>query len=108
MYRQSIFLLFMAGLWAFWSGCNAQPNGMPGMDPERFSANWYQGKAEISSYTLTQARYGRQHDGTEEMIFVTDDLSRKKQAKLDDPAGRRADPVKEIKLNQTTAIVTRN
>jgi hypothetical protein len=106
MYRQSIFLLFMAGLWAFWSGCNAQPNVMPGMDPERFSAYWYQGKAEISSYALTQARYGRQHDGTAVMIFVTEDLSRKKQVKLDDPAGRRADPVKVIKLNQTRSFVT--
>jgi hypothetical protein len=40
------------------------------------------------------------------MVFVTEDLSRKKQVKLDDPAGNRADPVKVLKLNQTRAFVT--
>lgn len=106
MSRQSIFMVIVAGMWTFWSGCNAQPSDLPGMDPERFSAYWYQGKAEVSSYSLTQARYGRQHDGTAVMVFVTEDLSRKKQVKLDDPAGNRADPVKVLKLNQTRAFVT--
>ncbi|MDP7238046.1 MAG: hypothetical protein QGI34_15090, partial [Candidatus Latescibacteria bacterium] len=43
--------------------------------PASFGDYWYQGKAEITSYTLKQARYGEIHDGHVVLIFVTEDFS---------------------------------
>ena len=71
--------------------------GGPGDDA--FGAYWYQGKAELTSYTLEQARYGEHHQGHAVLIFVTEDLSRSKQVKLDNPNGAGADRVKVLKLN---------
>ena len=68
-------------------------------DPERFADYWYSGKAEITSYRLSQARYGHSHPGYAVLIFVTEDLSRSKQVKLDDPARAGRDAVKVLKLN---------
>jgi len=89
-----------------WMGCRAQQPTRPASDAERFAAYWYQGKAEISSYMLSQARYGAQHDGQAVLVFVTEDMSRKKQVKLDDPSSRSANPVKVLKLNHTRQFVT--
>ncbi len=53
--------------------------------PPGFGAYWFQGKAELTSYDLQQARYGELHLGQAVLIFVTEDLSRQKQVKLDNP-----------------------
>lgn len=42
---------------------------------------WYQGKAELNSYALQQARYGEIHEGHAVMIFVTEDFLTDKQVK---------------------------
>ena len=68
---------------------------------ERFGDYWYQGAAEITSYDLEQARYGEIHPGTAVTIFVTEDLSRERQVKLDDPYGSPDDAVNVLKLNAT-------
>ena len=39
---------------------------------------WHDGKAEITSYKLEQARYGEMHEGQASMIFVTEDFSKEK------------------------------
>lgn len=62
---------------------------------------WYQGKAELSSYTLQQARYTDVHSGTVVNIFVTEDFSKSKQVKLDDPGRAGADKLPVLKLNQS-------
>ncbi|MGB2691994.1 MAG: septum formation inhibitor Maf, partial [Thermodesulfobacteriota bacterium] len=45
------------------------------VDSEEFKAYWYDGKAEITSYKLEQARYGELHEGYAVMVFVTEDFS---------------------------------
>lgn len=42
---------------------------------------WYQGKAEVSSYTLQQARYGAVHPGEAVLVFVSEDFLTDKQVK---------------------------
>ncbi len=71
-----------------------------------FGDYWYQGKAEITSYELEQARYGAIHHGTAVTIFVTEDFSRRKQVKLDNFADAGADAVKVLKLNSTRSFIT--
>ena len=67
--------------------------------PPAFGSYWFQGKAELTSYTLSQARYGELHPGEAVLVFVTEDFSRKKQVKLDNPAAAGADKVPVLKLN---------
>ncbi len=64
-----------------------------------FGDYWYQGKAEITSYQLEQARYGEIHKGQAVLVFVTEDFSKEKQVKLDNPQTADDDKVKVLKLN---------
>lgn len=75
-------------------------------DPEQFGKYWYQGKAEITSYSLEQARYGQIHTGESVLIFVTEDFSKKKQVKLDNPEENKKDAVNVLKLNLTKKFNT--
>ncbi len=52
---------------------------------EQFGDYWYQGKAELTSYDLEQVRYGEKREGEAVLIFVTEDFSKSKQVKLDNP-----------------------
>jgi len=74
--------------------------------PPEFGSYWFQGKAELTSYALTQPRYGELHQGEAVLVFVTEDLSRKKQVKLDDPAGAPADKLPVLKLNFNKKFTT--
>lgn len=67
---------------------------------------WFQGKAEINSYTLSQYRYGEAREGEAILIFVTEDFSRKKHVKLDDPKEAGRDKISVLKMNQTRSFVT--
>lgn len=70
--------------------------------PDEFADYWYQGEAEITSYTLEQARYGALHDGHAVLIYVTEDFSREKHVKLDYPnRASEQDKVNVLKLNFT-------
>jgi hypothetical protein len=69
----------------------------------KFNEYWYQGKAEITSYKLTQARYGEIHQGTAVHIFVTEDFLPEKQVKAD---SKNAKNVPVLKLNSTKKFVT--
>lgn len=75
------------------------PNGEAVIFEGGFNDYWYQGKAELTGYKLEQARYGEIHEGTAVMVFVTEDFSRKKQVKLDNPQRAGEDAVKILKLN---------
>lgn len=75
-------------------------NEAPIVDSEEFKAYWYDGKAEITSYKLEQARYGELHEGYAVMVFVTEDFSKSKQVKLDNPQNAKGDDVKVLKLNR--------
>lgn len=69
----------------------------------KFKAYWYAGKAEITSYTLTQVRYGEIHTGIAVNIFVTEDFLPKKQVKADYP---NKNNISVLKLNSTKNYTT--
>ena len=70
------------------------------VDTQEFKDYWYDGKAEITSYRLEQARYGELHEGYAVLVFVTEDFSKSKQVKLDNPASAKDDSVNVLKLNR--------
>ncbi|MEO7393365.1 MAG: hypothetical protein ABIU11_00405 [Chitinophagaceae bacterium] len=72
---------------------------------EQFKSEWYAGKAELSSYTLQQARYGEMRKGEAMLIFVTEDFSKEKLVKLDEP-GKTGDKVRVMKMNMTKNFIT--
>ncbi len=78
---------------------------VPTPSPE-FEKYWYQGKAELTSFDLQQARYGEYHKGTAMLIFVTEDISKSKQVKLDNPMRNPTDAVKVLKMNLTKKFAT--
>ncbi|MBI5857573.1 MAG: hypothetical protein HZB42_07965 [Sphingobacteriales bacterium] len=71
-----------------------------------FSKYWYDGKAELSSYTLVQNRYGQLHEGKAVLVYVTEDFSKSKQVKLDDPNNTGKDKLPILKLNFTKNFLT--
>lgn len=73
---------------------------------DEFGDYWYQGEAEITSYDLKQARYGEIHDGHAVLIFVTEDFSKKKHVKLDNPQTAGNDKVSVLKLNASKKFNT--
>ena len=48
---------------------------------QAFKKHWFDGRAEINSYELTQSRYGEQRSGKAVLIFVTEDFLAKEQVK---------------------------
>lgn len=74
--------------------------------PADLKSYWFNGKAEISSYNLEQARYGEIRKGTAIAIFVTEDFSKKHQVKLDNPQNAGDDPIPILKFNLTKNFVT--
>jgi len=67
--------------------------------PKDFVKYWYSGKAEVNAYALEQSRYGETRLGDAVMVFVTEDFSKKKQVKLDNPNASPTDAVSVLKLN---------
>ena len=86
--------------------CSCNSTGRKAIDEEQFASRWYQGKAEINVFELKQIRYGEEREGKAVMIFVTEDFSKRKQVKLDDPTGAGEGVVKVMKLNMTRDFVT--
>lgn len=76
------------------------------IDFDAFGSYWYQGEAELNSYNLEQYRYGEKRDGEAVLIFVTEDFSKEKQVKLDNPQANEQDAQKVLKLNLTKKFVT--
>jgi hypothetical protein len=74
--------------------------------PPGFLNYWYSGKAEISSYQLTQARYRELHPGSAVLVFVTEDFSQSKQVKLDNPLDAAEDKLPVLKLNASKKFNT--
>lgn len=73
----------------------------------KFDNVWKQGKAEITTYELTQARYGELHSGTATVVFVTEDHDTRRQVKIDSPddtLGKQ--PATMLKCNITKNFIT--
>lgn len=49
--------------------------------PSDLDPYWYQGKAEVSSYEISQARYREEHPGDAVLVFVAEDFLTDKQVK---------------------------
>jgi len=52
---------------------------------DEFKNYWYDGTAELTSYSLKQERYGELRDGTVVSIFVTEDFLPEEQVKANRP-----------------------
>lgn len=100
---RTVTLMSMAALFAC-QQVHAKPS-LPAKKatPQQFGGYWNQGKAELTSYHLKQARYGEVHDGHAVLVFVTEPFSPTKQVKVD-----RASPsdVSVLKLNFTRKFET--
>ncbi len=70
---------------------------------EDFKKYWYAGEAEITSYTLEQARYGELREGEAVLIFVTEPFLPEIQVKAD---GSNPTNVPVLKLNATKNYLT--
>ncbi|MEO5906693.1 MAG: hypothetical protein ABIQ11_08205 [Saprospiraceae bacterium] len=99
-------LLLFFFLFILHFSCKQNPSAIPPVDTKVFSDYWYQGQGEISTYNLSQSRYGEIHDGEVIFVFVTEDFSRSKQVKLDDPARHVSDAIKVMKLNTLKEFIT--
>ncbi len=70
---------------------------------QEFKSHWFDGKAEINSYELTQSRYGEQRQGKAVLIFVTEDFLKEEQVK----ANRKSkSTVPVLKSNRTKNFLT--
>ncbi len=107
LFTNLIAFSYAAGILFF---CSCQPGsqdflrGNPNQD--KFSAYWYKGEAEINSYDLQQTRYGELREGEAVMIFVSEDMSKAKQVKLDNPQDAGSDRIPVLKLNNIHRFVT--
>jgi len=101
-------ILILVSLIPVSCGSHVAGRDIPALEPpsEEFKNYWFKGKAEISSYQLKQARYGEIRQGKAVMVFVTEDFSRNKQVKLDQPQRAGTDAVKVMKLNLTKKFKT--
>jgi len=98
--------VLLAAILFFMLGCKGENSLISEMDGQCFNDYWYQGKAEISSYELSQSRYGAIHNGTAVMVFVSEDISKTTHIKLDDPLLHKSDAVNVLKLNTNKEFVT--
>lgn len=71
---------------------------------EGLSEIWYQGKAELNTYTLQQNRYADQHPGKALLIFVTEDFRTDKLVK--DEGSNHPHGIKVLKTNYLRRFTT--
>ncbi|QNJ98589.1 septum formation inhibitor Maf [Constantimarinum furrinae] len=70
---------------------------------EEFKSYWYNGTAELTSYSLVQERYGELREGTSVNIFVTEDFLRDEQVKANNAS---EETISVLKLNNTKNFIT--
>ncbi|WP_127846235.1 septum formation inhibitor Maf [Psychroflexus aestuariivivens] len=68
-----------------------------------FKDYWYDGKAELTSYELTQYRYGEKRKGTAVLIFVSEDFLPEQQVKANQ---QNPSNINVMKLNATKSFNT--
>lgn len=72
-------------------------------EQDKFGKYWYNGKAELTSYKLSQARYGEIHEGHAVLIYVTEQFLPKRQLKADNSS---KENIPILKLNNTKKFLT--
>ncbi len=70
---------------------------------DSFKDYWFDGQAEITSYSLQQERYGEMREGTAVLIYVTEDFLPGVQVKADKPSDK---SIPVLKLNKTKNYLT--
>ena len=89
------------------SNLNTPPPATPVKEARKltpeFKEYWYSGVAELSSYTLEQARYGEIRDGEAVLIYVTEPFDLEKQVKAD---RKGPNTTSVIKLNRVRKFLT--
>jgi len=80
--------------------------GIPSHPSAQFNSYWNQGKAEITSYILRQARYGEIHEGHAVLVFVTEDFSSTRHVKLDNPKKIGENAERILKCNRVKKFLT--
>jgi hypothetical protein len=70
---------------------------------QKFKDYWYNGTAEVTSYDITQSRYGELREGKSTMIFVTEPFDPKTQVKSD---FKNDNDLPVLKLNRNTDFIT--
>ncbi len=91
------FSTLIAILALFMFSCSS-PDKKPREISKNFKKYWYAGEAEITSYKLSQARYGELREGKAVLIYVTEPFLTDKQVKANQP-NKNSAPV--LKLNST-------
>lgn len=111
--RIGAFLLSM--IFLLFSGCNqSEQNLIPTSKTsnniaknrvlsDAFKDYWFEGLAEITSYTLHQERYGELRNGTAVNVFVTEDFLPEAQVKSNSSSET---TVPVLKFNQTKKYIT--
>ena len=101
-----ITFILLLSLSALLPSCNKpkDPDAKHSHESAEFRAYWHAGKAEVNAYDLIQSRYGESRPGKAVLIFVTEDLSKKLQVKLDDPSVR--NKINVLKMNYTKKFIT--
>lgn len=71
-----------------------------------FWTHWGDGKAELSSYTVTQSRYGQPREATVALIYVTEPFYKTRQVKAERPRPGEPDVIQVLKLNRVKKFRT--
>ena len=82
-----------------WNPLAESPRPLSG----EFREYWYSGTAEVSSYALSQARYGEMREGEAVLVYVTEPFNPDSQVKADRPDDS---SVSVLKLNRTRKFLT--
>ncbi|UII22180.1 hypothetical protein [Fulvivirga ligni] len=87
--------------------CHSDPSKYDFNEPSpEFKEHWFDGKAEVAVYNLSQSRYGEERKGKATLIFVTEPFSRYKQVKIDHAEDAGNDKVNVMKLNFVKKFTT--
>ncbi len=97
-------LLAITGL--IWAAKSNKPpaKSLSAKEKADFQKYWQNGQAEISRFSIKQARYGELHQGHEVLVFVTENFLKDKQVKLDTEYRSGAEAV--LKLNRIRRFTT--
>ena len=104
--RQTYKLYLSALLLIGISACQVNSQQGNAIITTAFTEYWYTGVAELSSFSLSQARYGNIHEGKAHIIFVTEDFSRSKQVKAENQGEDSGDIISVLKLNSLRTFQT--
>lgn len=105
-----LFVILLAVIFAFAMQATIfqkPPTAVSATSPELsqgFKKYWYAGKAELSSYSLEQVRYGHTYSGEVVLVFLTEDFRTDKHVKLESDAKDKATSI--LKLNMITKFKT--